>query len=336
MKKKILINGGLILIAIIIFGMGMFLFSQDNNNVADSVNQPNFDIDFTTLIEYPNFFDQFNNILTDNNVLSTGNYYQARRSIITGTSGERQKILTINYISGGIQRQSVSKISYRDFNNMELWYINNDMYNRPFYTIRYELMGDDPANARITRKELINRERKVTEYYEYGYDNIGRVTDMIKYALSPFRDEFQRYESAKYYYPLDEGADTTNPSSFLYYDVMDKDGALKFTFTTPPSYFTNSDDPNISSVNEVFVQYKLGADESAIGLSQIEGEGNVLDIEFNPDNIQFVIAAQTEISEGTETAEGVEVSSSKIFPLILIFNGDGSLRQVINNSAEEE
>ncbi len=327
MKSKIFINGGLILIFILFFGMGIDLFSQAANNVAVTIDQPEYELKFDRLVEYTNQYDEFQDEkdVPDEEIVNT-NFFQAKRSTTSSNNDSVSKILTVNYMENGRQTQNMSKIPYRDKDNLELWYINNEVYNRPFFTIRYELSGDSPDNARIIKKELINKERKVEEYYEFKYDTTNRVESFTRYALSPFRDEFQQYESAEFFYDVIGGAGGGTGDGF-YYNVMDKDGLLKFTYSSiPPSFFNN--------VNEVFVQYRPGADRPAIVKSQAEGEEGTLNMIFNPDNIQFVIAAQTSvqtqdvvINQGTPEERTIQVTE-KTFPFVYIYNGDGSLREV--------
>lgn len=294
--KRIIINT-LCIVLLFLSGTLIFVFSQedtapDGTNIVDIAELTTFD----TFYEYPAESDKYATIGdADLSMTSTDRHYKAMRV------SERE--LTISYYDGAIQKQHVSKIPYRNINKEELRYIDNERYERPFTVIRYTLFSD-ATGTKVQKKELIDENGNPFEYYEFSYNNeSGVVEKMEKYSLSPFLAEFRVYETAEFYYG-DGAADT---SGMQYYNVMDGKGTVKFTYSIPPTYFTGSGDGDLSSVTEIFVQYKDGVDKEDAVISKTE-EGE-LNIEFDAKLIQYVIAS-------SETAD-------------FIFNGDGSLRQAL-------
>lgn len=210
--------------------------------------------------------------------------------------------LTISYYENAIQKQGVSKIPYRNKIDEELRYIDNNRYERPFTVLRYTLFSDISSNIKIKKKEIIDDEGNTKEYFEYKYNDDGLVEEFNKYALSPYKNEFQLYETAKFYYP--ESA--SGRESLLYYNVIDADGTIKFTYSASTTFanFTPGSD-----IEEIFIQYKPHVEKEKAALTKSVGSDELI-INFDPSTIQFLIASAPTMD--------------------LIFNGDGSFRQAIN------
>jgi len=338
MKRKPTLLIGLMVFFLIMFS-SIYLFSQGGsaNRNINEIEELEGAVSFDRLEEY---IDMPDICIDAKEFTSDQPHFNAQR---------QGDVITIAYYRGksegnaqiSYQDQNVSITPFRDANNIELTsYIDNKRYMRPFFTARYTMEKtsavDTKGNpfSRISKKELLDKNGNIKERYVYNYDITipTRIDEFSRYAISPFKDEFRIYESTKFYYGTTKtgATGTTTAASgdkFIYYDVMDNSGSLKFTYSSvPPTYFSSSSNADYKEVTEVFVQYKSNVDKknSAIkySTSSEAGAGESLSISFDSRYIQYVIASKVEV-----------VENKRYLPLILVFNGDGSLRQSIDKRA---